>query len=64
MGIPLKSTQQQENEHLRRESAKVKMERDILKKRWASSRKSRREVCLHCSLSAGVAHTGDVPAAA
>lgn len=29
---PLKSAQQQENEKLRRELAKVKMERDILKK--------------------------------
>ena len=29
---PLKSAQQQENEQLRRELAKVKMERDILKK--------------------------------
>lgn len=31
-GLPLKSAQQQENEKLRRELAKVKMERDILKK--------------------------------
>lgn len=30
--LPLKSAQQQENEKLRRELAKVKMERDILKK--------------------------------
>ena len=30
--LPLKSAQQQENEQLRRELAKVKMERDILKK--------------------------------
>ena len=30
--VPLKSAQQQENEKLRRELAKVKMERDILKK--------------------------------
>lgn len=30
--FPLKSAQQQENEQLRRELAKVKMERDILKK--------------------------------
>ena len=30
--LPLKSSQQQENEQLRRELAKVKMERDILKK--------------------------------
>ena len=30
--LPLKSLQQQENEQLRRELAKVKMERDILKK--------------------------------
>ncbi len=30
--LPLKSAQQQENERLRRELAKVKMERDILKK--------------------------------
>ena len=30
--LPLKSAQQQENEQLRRERAKVKMERDILKK--------------------------------
>jgi transposase len=31
-GLPLKSAQQQETEQLRRELAKVKMERDILKK--------------------------------
>ena len=30
--LPLKSAQQQENEKLRRELAKVKIERDILKK--------------------------------
>ena len=30
--LPLKSAQQQENEQLRRELAKVKMERDILEK--------------------------------
>lgn len=30
--LPLKSAQQQENEQLRRELAKVKMQRDILKK--------------------------------
>jgi transposase len=33
--LPLKSAQQQENEQLRRELAKVKMERDILKKALA-----------------------------
>ena len=31
-GLPLKAAQQLENEQLRRELAKVKMERDILKK--------------------------------
>jgi transposase len=30
--LPLKAVQQQENERLRRELAKVRMERDILKK--------------------------------
>jgi transposase len=30
--LPLKAAQQQENEQLRRELAKVRMERDILKK--------------------------------
>ena len=30
--LPLKSAQQQENEQLRRELAKVKMERDLIKK--------------------------------
>ena len=30
--LPLKSAQQQENEQLKRELAKVRMERDILKK--------------------------------
>ena len=33
--LPLKTAQQQENEQLRRELAKVKMERDILKKALA-----------------------------
>jgi transposase-like protein len=31
------------NEQLRRQLAKVKMERDILKKRWATSRQVRRD---------------------
>jgi transposase len=62
--LPLKAAQQQEMERLRRELAKVRMERDIPKKSaGASSRKSRREVCLCRPLSAGVADPGHVSAA-
>jgi transposase len=37
--LPLKAAQQQENEQLRRELAKVRMERDILKKALGYSAK-------------------------
>ena len=50
--LPLKSAQQQENEQLRRELAKVKMERDILKNR---PRGLPRPICLET----GGAYTDD-----
>ena len=61
--LPLKSAQQKEMEQLRRELAKARMERDILKKRWRTSRRSRREVRLCRPQSAGVADAGHVSAA-
>lgn len=47
-GKPLKSAQQQEIEALRREPAKVKTERDILKKRSDTLPRTRHEVSVHC----------------
>lgn len=46
-GKPLKNAQQQEIEQLRRELAKVKTERDILKKRSDTLPRTRREVSVH-----------------
>lgn len=47
-GQPLKSAQQQEIEALRRELARVKAERDILKKRSDTLPRTRHEVSVHC----------------
>lgn len=58
---PVKNAQTQEIERLKRELARVKMERDIIKKRSATSRKTHREVRLHCPAPYGVAGQGDVP---
>lgn len=54
-GAALKSEQQTENERLRRELAKVKTERDILKKPWPTSPRNPSEVRLHRAASFCVA---------
>jgi len=54
-GRPLKSESQTELEQVRRELARVKMERDILKKALGYFAKDRREVWFHCQASRGVA---------
>ena len=52
--------EQQEIERLRREVTKLKTERDILKKLWPTSRRSRREVRLCGEAPRGLAGTVDV----
>ena len=44
--------QEEEMRRLKRELEIVKQERDILKKRWASSRAARNELPVHCRASA------------
>lgn len=51
---PFKSEQQQEIEQLRRELAKVKTERDILKKRSDTLPGTRHEVSIHLPSSDGL----------
>ena len=58
---PVKNAQTQEIERLKRELTRVKMERDIIKKRPATSRKINREVRLYCPTPQRVARQGDVP---
>ncbi len=44
---------------LRREVAKLKAERDILKKPRPTSQRTRRDVCLHCETPGDLAPLGD-----
>src|SRR5438270_7616043 len=46
------TAQEEEVRRLKRELEIVKQERDILKKRWASSRTARNELPIHCRASA------------
>lgn len=59
-GKPLKTDVVAELERVRRELAKVKMERDILKKALVTSRRTRREVRINRQAPYGVADAGDV----
>ena len=58
---PLRSEAASEVERLQRELRRVTTERDILKRRSATSPRTRSEVRLHRSPSRRVAHTGHVP---
>jgi transposase len=54
------NAQNTELERLRRENARLRAERDILKKRSATSPRNRREVRLHSEASGGMADPVDV----
>lgn len=60
---PLRSEAATELERVQRELRRVTMERDILKKRSATSRRTRSEVRLHCQATRDVAHASHLPTA-
>lgn len=60
-GQPLKCTQQQEIEQLRRELAKCKTERDILKRRSDTLPRIRHEVSVYCPAPGGLVSQRALP---
>ena len=54
------SPEDEELRQLRRENNRLRMERDILKKQWPSSRRNRNEIHFHTGLSRSISSRFDV----